>query len=148
MSLNEHKLCLLSTLFSRVVNYDDEWLFIGILFHRKIFFDLIWLTHIMENQSKMSGIHYIPQQGKASNSIDTSFQVLTFWSRICLRFKVKIYVEINYMHDSHLDRNWDLLKRERKKIVASIMLPIVATNLKMNGILIPKLKKFAKYFYF
>lgn len=43
----------------------------------------------------MSGIRKIPQQGRAANSTDTSFQVLTFWPRIFLRFKVKIYIEIN-----------------------------------------------------
>lgn len=62
-------------------------------FVNKIFwFDL---TIQPQSQSKMSGIRKIPQQGGAANSIDTSFQVLTFWPRIFLRFKVKIYVEIN-----------------------------------------------------
>lgn len=78
---------LLPTSFSRVVNYDD--------YFRKQDF-LVWLYYTAtKSQSKMSEIRKIPQQGGATNSIDTSFQVLTFWPRIFLRFKVKIYVEIN-----------------------------------------------------
>lgn len=79
---------LLPTSFSRVVNYDD--------YFRKQDF-LVWLDYIAtKSQFKMSEIRKIPQQGGAANfSIDTSFQVLTFWPRIFLQFKVKIYVEIN-----------------------------------------------------